>query len=225
MVYQLEKNIWTDTDFPQMGWHDCHVYQLKLAERELILDIDYVLQWNQPEIEGMPFTFWITPATLVFNDVDNISFDFSKGFDGGVEIDDIVLTEHEAGRHWTIITQQGDVQFNASGYRQFIRQEPFFKYGQIIPYIERYGHSIERTTTQNNPNRYRDDLVLQREKEYEDYKMAQSRHMKRKELEQLLQDRENNSVDLKSYLLKKKSISELIYSYDFSLKGTLFEHY
>jgi hypothetical protein len=225
MTYQLEKYLWTDADFPQMGWHDCNIYQLKLEAGELILDIDYILQWNQPDIEGMPFTFWISPATLVFSGVDNVSFDLGKGFDGSLEIDGIELNELEAGKHWTIITQQGDMQFNATGYQQFIRQEPFLKFGQVIPYIERYGYSIERTTTQHNPNRYEENMVQQRKKELEDYEMTKSRHLKRRELEQLLLDRENNTLDLKTYLLKKKEISELIFSYDFYLKGTLFEHW
>ena len=51
MEYLLEKKIWTDADFAQMGWHDCRIYKLRLT-RDLELDIDYIFRWNQPEIEG-----------------------------------------------------------------------------------------------------------------------------------------------------------------------------
>ncbi len=49
MTYQLEKNIWTDTDFEKMGWHDNHIYKIRLI-KDLELDIDYILQWNSPEL-------------------------------------------------------------------------------------------------------------------------------------------------------------------------------
>jgi hypothetical protein len=63
MDYTLEKKVWTDQDFEQMGWHDCNIYKIRLTE-DLELDIDYILQWNKPDLEGLPFTFWATLAQV-----------------------------------------------------------------------------------------------------------------------------------------------------------------
>lgn len=219
MDYKLEKHIWTDADFEQMGWHDSNIYKIRLTE-DLELDIDYILKWNKPDLEGLPFTFWIAPATLVFNSVQGLTFDFDIGFEDSFEIQDI---EKEDGNRWTIITQQGDIQFNSKGYEQYIRQEPFFEFAQTISFMERNGHSLDRTTNQENPNRNREDIVQQRQKDLEDYENVKKRHLKKQELEQLSKARENNELDTKQYLLKKKEINDQLFSYDYFLKGTKFE--
>lgn len=219
MDYKLDKQVWTVEDFGEMGWHDCNIYKIRLTE-DLELDIDYILQWNRPDLEGLPFTFWVAPATLVFKSVQDLTFDFDIGFENAFEIEDI---EKEDSNRWTIITRQGDIQFNSIGYKQYIRQEPFFEFGQTISFIERGGHSIARTTNQENPNRNREDIVQRRQKDLEDYKNVKKRHLKKQELEQLINARENNEIDIKHYLLKKKEINDQLFSYDYFLKGTRFE--
>lgn len=222
--YELEKHIWTDADFDQMGWHDAQIYQFHLAE-DLYLDIDYILHWNNPDLEGLPFTFWVAPATLVFKSVRNLTFDFCISRHDDFEMEDMERTKNGNGYRWTIITRSGEIEFDAEGYEQYIRQQPFFQFGQTISYIERNGFSIEKTTNQENPNRIREDVVRQREKDMDDYHTAKKRHLKRRELQELMTARENNHIDLKQFLLKKKEINESLYSYDFFLKGTRFENY
>src|SRR5690348_4603932 len=114
MTYNLEKSIWTDADFDTMGWHDNNIYRIRLTE-DLELDLDYILQWNQPDLEGLPFTFWVAPATLVFKNIKNLRFDFSFaiGLDNSFEIEDI---DRHNQHQWTIILQQGDIHFEADGY-------------------------------------------------------------------------------------------------------------
>ncbi|MEJ8844965.1 hypothetical protein WG954_21400 [Lacibacter sp. H375] len=219
MDYQLEKKVWTDADFEQMGWHDCNIYKIRLA-KDLELDIDYILQWNNPELEGIPFTFWVAPATLVFTSTQNLTFEFDFGFEDVFEIEDI---EREGNNQWTIITRQGNLQFTCNGYEQFIRQEPSFQFEQRISYIERNGYSLDRVTNQENPNLIREDVLEQRRQNLEHYENAKKRHLKKLELEELIKSRENNEIDTKAYLIKKKEINELLFSYDFFLKGTLFE--
>ncbi|MGJ7030572.1 hypothetical protein [Niabella hirudinis] len=221
MHYEPEKYLWTDADFEQMGWHDNTIHQINLAN-DLELDIDYIFKWNEPDVKGLPFTFWISPATLVFNDVKNLGFNFSFGFED-IEIEDIEREQGDRTYHWTIITRQGSIEFNADGYQQFICQPPFFKFGQVILYQERNGYSLERTTSQLNPIRNREDIVQKREKEREDYETAKKRHLKRQELASLIEARENGKLDTKEFLLKKKEIKDQLYSYDFFLKGTIFE--
>ena len=219
MEYKLEKNIWTDADFENMGWHDCNIYKIRLTE-DLELDIDYILQWNKPDLEGLPFTFWVAPSTLVFKSVKDLTFDFNISFENTFEIEYI---GNENRNRWTIITWQGVIQFNSKGFEQYIRQEPFFEFGQTISYIERYGYSLDRTTNQKNPNRNLEEVVLQRQKDFEDYENVKKRHQKKQELIQLIKARENNEIDTKQYLLKKKEINDQLFSYDFFLKGTKFE--
>ena len=84
---------------------------------------------------------------------------------------------------------------------------------------------MERTTNQENPNRLREDVTRQREKDLKDYENVKKRRLKKQELEQLTKARENNEIDTKAYLLKKKEISERIFSYDYFLKGTRFENW
>jgi len=224
MTYKLEKSIWTQADFDKMGWHDSNIYKIRLTE-DLELDIDYILQWNKPDLEGLPFTFWVAPATLVFKRIQNLTFDFDIGFEDAFEIEDIERTENEKEYQWTIITRQGDIQFRSVGYDQFIRQEPFFEFGQTISFIERNGHSLDKTTNQENPNRIREDILDQRKKDLENHENVKKRHLKKQELEQLTKSRDNNEIDTKQYLLKKKEINELLFSYDFFLKGTQFEYW
>ena len=89
--YELEKWIWTEKDFEQMGWHDATIYGLRLT-KNLELDIDYILQWNQPDEEGFHFTFWVAPATLIFERPTDLTFELTQSFDDKwLEIDDIEM--------------------------------------------------------------------------------------------------------------------------------------
>lgn len=219
MTYELEKRIWTELDFDNMGWHDNQIYKIRLTE-DLEMDIDYIFQWNKPDLEGLPFTFWIAPATLVFKNIKNLRFEFNIGFEESFNIEDI---ERENKNQWTIITQEGDIQFTSDGFEQFIRQDPSFQFGQTISYPERNGYSLDRVTDQENPNLVRDDIIEKRKQNLELYEIVKNRRVKKQELDQLIIARENNEVDTKQYLLKKKEINELLFSYDFFLKGTQFE--
>ena len=222
--YELEKKIWTDADFEKMGWHDCRIYKIRLTDK-LELDIDYILQWNKPDIEGLPFTFWVAPATLVFKNINNIQFEIDTAFDEAVEIEDIELNKSDNKIQWTIITQQGDIEFTADGFMQWIRQEPFFQFGQTISYIERCGFSLEQTTDQENPNRIRQDIIEQQKKDFEHYENVKKRQLKRQEKSDLEEQRENGQIDLKDYLTKKKEIKEMLDYYDYWLKNTRFENW
>ncbi len=68
------------------------------------------------------FTFWVAPTTLVFKSVHGLTFDFDIGFEDAFEIEGI---EKEDRNHWTIITQQGDIQLNSKGYDQYMDKSLF----------------------------------------------------------------------------------------------------
>jgi hypothetical protein len=219
MTYQLEKRVWTDADFDKMGWHDNQIHQIRLTE-DLEMDIDYICKWNEPDLAGLSFTFWVAPATLVFKKVKELTFEFDLGLERSFEIDYI---ERENNNQWAIITQQGDLQFTCDGFIQFIRQDPSFQFRQTIPYLERNGYSMDRITDQENPYLLQDDIVAKRKQDEEHYEIVKKRHLKKQELANLSHLRDNNQIDTKAYLIKKKEINELLYSYDFFLKGTQFE--
>lgn len=224
MKYELEKNVWSDVDFEQMGWHDCRIYKVRLSE-DLELDIDYILQWNEPDLEGLPFTFWVAPATLVFKKVNQFKFELNTAFDEAIEIEEIAREVNESDTSWTIITQQGEFEFKANGYEQFIRQEPSFQFGQTIPYIERYGFSLEKTTSQENPNKLREDILNQRKQDLEHFENAKKRHLKRQEKAFLSKLREHRKISTKEYLIKKREVSKMLEYYDRWLKDTKFENW
>jgi hypothetical protein len=224
--FELMKGISTEKDFEQMGWHDATVYGLRL-NNDLELDIDYILQWNEPDLEGFKFTFWVAPATLVFKNIKNLRLEVEINPDklliNAIEIDDIERTRKGHTSHWTIITHQGDIEFDSDGYEQFIRREPSFEFGPSISFIERNGFSLEKTTNQEIPKRLRDDIIKRRKKESEQYENAKKRHLIRQEKERLNKARDNNEIDLKQYLLKKREIKKMLDYYDDSLKSTRFE--
>lgn len=222
MKYELEKRIWTNEDFENMGWHDNQIYKVSMKE-DLVLDIDYILQWNQPDLEGLPFTFWVAPATLAFKKIKNLTFNFDTLFEDSFIIENIERPTGENENQWIIITQHGDFQFTCEGYEQFIRQEPFFEFGQTISYSKRNGYCLDRTINQENPNRNRGDILKQCQEELEHYENVKKRQIKNQELAQLIKLRENNEIDTKTYLIKKKEINDQIFSYSFFLKGTRFE--
>lgn len=222
--YELEKSIWTEADFEKMGWHDCRIYKIRLTD-DLEMDIDYILKWNKPEIEGLPFTFWVAPATLVFKEVKILTFEIDTAFSEAIEIEDIEREMTDTTTHWTILTHQGDFEFSSNGYLQFIRQAPIFQFGQTISFLERAGFSLDRITNQKNPNILRNDIIEQKEKDLEHFENVKKRHLKRKEYEELQQARERNEIELKGFLIKKKAIKEMLDYYDYWLKGTRFEDY
>ena len=67
-----------------MSWHDNHVHALRIIEGkdgagELVLDIDYILEWLPP-LEGV-YTFRIVPVELRFLNVMDlrIELDYAAG--------------------------------------------------------------------------------------------------------------------------------------------------
>ena len=122
---------WTDTDFDQMSWHDCHINaiafdQTEETQSDLVLNLDYIVEW----LCGTDKTcsFRIAPAILRFVDVDNLSIHFSMQFNQPVEIysiERVILPpEDYKNFHWTIALQNypelklNYINFDATGYIQ-----------------------------------------------------------------------------------------------------------
>ena len=84
--YRLEKWIWTDGEFDDMNWHACTIHAFASPDNyDLALDIDYIFRWvNSPDKKS--YNFWIAPATLVFENVTNIDFQFFSLIALGIDV-------------------------------------------------------------------------------------------------------------------------------------------
>lgn len=142
--FDLEKLIWIESDFEIMGWHDSRIYAIAFSSEkfELIFDIDYIFKWVDPKPNEVYFSFWISPCTLVFENVYNVEFDF--GCNGveleidriSCEIKGVPRNAEYIGKNqewtWTIECQQGEIKFHSTGYQQFVRAKPVLRKQQTL---------------------------------------------------------------------------------------------
>ena len=153
-LFTLEKAIWTETDFDNMGWHDVHIHALAFSTEthELLMDIDYMFGWVDPEPPENHYTFWIAPCTLVFANVHSFKAEIEWGL--GLEISGV--SREPAGRPnnadyikkdvewmWLFDCQEGSFTFHSVGYRQITRRIPIRARSQSFPWIERGGVSFD----------------------------------------------------------------------------------
>jgi hypothetical protein len=159
--YDLEKWLWTDTDFELMGWHDCLIHALAFPRDtyDLVLDIDYIFKWVHPVPPERNFSFWIAPATLVFENTNDVIFQFDVY--NGMEIDSIEREKAAAKQNsfyihrdkewlWTVSCHRGDLKFRATGFKQYIRSEPKLVNFSYLELQERGGCSFLRGRNLNN---------------------------------------------------------------------------
>lgn len=146
----LSKSVWSDADFDQMGWHDATIHGLAvhtegLAENflsRLLIDLDYILDWVQPTPPEEYFSFWVSPATLVFDDVRDIEGDIDSSV-AELEIASLHRLMPDDTRRdlprWHIEGHAFDLKFRSSGYHQYIRQAPILTPQQSLSVSERRG--------------------------------------------------------------------------------------
>jgi len=147
----LEKAVWTEHDFDQMGWHDASVYGLALlpGSLELLLDIDYILRWVDPVPPSPNYSFWVSPATLAFQGVQDVESEFSFLHIECLTIQGIKRADPKptptgglTDWQWSIELHQGRLGFRAHGFRQFFRRPPLHTDGQAIGLNSRGGLSF-----------------------------------------------------------------------------------
>lgn len=153
--YKLDKWLWTEADFEQMGWHDANVHAVaSLPDAfEFVLDIDYIFEWIHPLPEETYFKFWVAPATLVFENVSELRIDLEPH--SGIELQDIQRAEsrkprnadhinHDTEWHWMLDTIAGEISFRSVGYKQYIRRAPILTKHQALEMDVRGGLSFYR---------------------------------------------------------------------------------
>ena len=153
--FEVEKSIWTEADFDQMGWHDVHIHAIAFSTEthELFMDIDYMFAWVDPEAPDPHYTFWMAPCTLIFANVHSFTADIEWGL--GLEIAGV--SRKEAGRpdnadyikkdeewEWEFECQEGTFSFHSVGYMQITRRAPIRAKSQSFSWDERGGVSFDR---------------------------------------------------------------------------------
>jgi hypothetical protein len=155
---KLEKAIWTEEDFDTMGWHDSYIHAISFGiNYELILDIDYIFKLIQPTEANGYFKFWVSPCTLVFENVNDLKLNIEISEPFELQISDITRSnpqrpinadyiKREIEYYWTIETQQGNITLKSVGYKQYVRQQPILQDSSLIGFIERGKASFDRVT-------------------------------------------------------------------------------
>lgn len=150
--YILEKDVFTISDYEEMGWHDNYIHNFGFRYKDghyfnLYFDIDYILKWNNPDPPEKFYSFWIAPSTLEFEQ----AFDLVIDIDGrglGLEplqISDLFLKdkyEQEPNRwvyNWYLDLQNGSIKFSSYGFSQLIREEPILSKNQMLNLNDRNG--------------------------------------------------------------------------------------
>lgn len=145
--YTLEKLVWSDTDFEQMGWYNAYVHAIAARPEnfELLFDIDYIVQWVDPVPPNNYFTFWVAPATLVFNNVWNVTFHLESQ-SGEFSLQNLARLDEQTTPNgnmtdwlWKLSGNDGSVSFRATGYKQYFRKQPVLTQFQKLRFDERGG--------------------------------------------------------------------------------------
>ena len=118
------KPIYTTHDFELMGWHDCTIYAIhrpSLGETKLLLDIDYIFKWINPVAPSPYYHFYISPATLVFEDVASLRMSIETNTP--LQINELTKPKNDH-KLWKIECQQGLIEFSATQFTQYNRRKP-----------------------------------------------------------------------------------------------------
>ena len=214
--YNLEKWTWTDADFGEMGWHDCPIYAVKFDDK-VVLDLDYILKWNKPKVKGMSYTFWISPATLIFENVSLFKMNFMTDFVNGMEIHGITKSDVKNSTEWIIETQQGDITIHSKSFKQIIRRKPTLEFGQFIPENDRGDEHFSELSDKYHG--HLKEILNERKVKFNLYELANERATLKIELENLNRDK----YDTKEFLIIKREIDSRIEQLNKKLHGTWFE--
>ena len=152
---------YTDADFDQLSWHDCHIWGVELRAgdpddgdwtSELALDLDFIVEWMCGVGGGGQFR--VAPATLVFHGVTDPKIDIDWGRSGcqtslhPASIADVGRELIQEQRvyldrpyyRWRIRLNWPDsseIAFGAVGFIQTLRAEPVLSEKQCLSLRER----------------------------------------------------------------------------------------
>jgi hypothetical protein len=150
--YSIEKLIWTQEDFEQMGWHDCKIWSFiaNSYEYEFLIDLDYIFKWVQPSEGESYFKFWVAPVTMVFENSFDVKIDIQSQL-GEIEIACLhmenskeTINKKFVEHTYRFECHQGEILLTATGFKMFVRQYPGLSQGQWMDYDKRGGINFDR---------------------------------------------------------------------------------
>jgi len=106
--YQIEKWIWNQNDFEQMGWHDNAIWAMAFDDN-VKFDLDYIFNWVKPESKYGSYRFWISPVTLIFSNPTKFKVEMETDFVNGLEIADIEREIIDDKTTYIIQAQEGRI--------------------------------------------------------------------------------------------------------------------
>jgi hypothetical protein len=138
---------WSTDNFDEMSWHDVHVHGFRIVRNEgengtaeLILDIDYILEWLREENE---FSFIVAQASLCFHEVFGLKFtlDYVTPTAGmcafsvaGIERERLVFPTGYTSYKWRLAINwpAGEISFQSPGFTQSLIGKPYTQRGQWL---------------------------------------------------------------------------------------------
>ncbi|MGY2131147.1 hypothetical protein ACW9KT_02885 [Hymenobacter sp. HD11105] len=217
MSYQLEKWIWTEADFEQMGWHDARIYAVQFG-KSISFDLDYIFEWVRDGKDDF-FSFIVAPVTLVFLEPTSILFNVNFRTSQELEIEDIHRrTVSAASTEWCIETHHGDIIITANTFHQIVKRPPTRQFGQQLLPEERgepnFSVVPDYTFVQSDEiNRIHADHFALRQK-------AAGVRQLRRQLTKLLEQRSAGVIEVKRYLLEKRELEKKLNQLYDELKNT-----
>ena len=151
-MYELEKKLWTETDFKSMGWHDASIWSMvsNADKYEYLIDLDYIFNWVQPKADETYFKFWVAPVTMVFENSSDVKIDIESQ-QGIIEVADLHMENPElspnkkfTSHNYRFECQEGEISLKATGFKMYVRRNPSLMKGQSLDFVERGGVSFGR---------------------------------------------------------------------------------
>lgn len=148
----MRQTQWTTADFERMSWHDVHVHGFRFAEEQealgsidLVLDIDYILQWH---LIDDAYVFDVAPATLRFHAVFGLKIllDYAVPSAGmcpfsidAIRREEVAYSDGSISYRWSIDVNwpDGRLEFLSPGFTQTLDAEPQRRSTQMLAYAER----------------------------------------------------------------------------------------
>jgi hypothetical protein len=134
------KEIWSEEDFEDMGWHDSYIHAISFPNDclQLSLDIDYIFKWVLDDKTNL-YNFWVSPCNLIFRDTLNLEINLNFKNAIGLSIQDINKSNFRLSPNgeigmwdFEILTDRGNIKFESSGFRQIVKAQPKFLQNQTI---------------------------------------------------------------------------------------------
>ncbi|WP_372474779.1 hypothetical protein AB4865_05815 [Capnocytophaga sp. ARDL2] len=127
----IEKNVWTETDFIDMSWHDSLIHSISFPDNnfEFKIELEYIFKWdlNKQNV----YDLWISPCTLIFNDVSNLEISIDYKDSMSLYISEIIMKNKRKSVNgkvflydYEILLDKGVIKFSASGFKQIVKQQP-----------------------------------------------------------------------------------------------------